>query len=227
MRKNKHTKNMNKKRIEYIGLMLAFLGFLFSDSLDSLWLDKDPILNAKIIENTENKALREENQELKKIIDFRDNDAPEYIISKIKYRDIYNFKEEITIYKGKEEGLKENMAVLSNKGLIGVISKVYAHSSLVRLITNQNSNISVKINETYGILKMQDKKLIVSNITNYDNVKKEALIYTSGIGNLPGNILIGTVQEINLDKLEIEKIIQVNPQTDLENINYVYIVGAK
>ena len=218
---------MNKKRIEYIGLMLAFLGFLFSDSLDSLWLDKDPILNAKIIENTENKALREENQELKKIIDFRDNDAPEYIISKIKYRDIYNFKEEITIYKGKEEGLKENMAVLSNKGLIGVISKVYAHSSLVRLITNQNSNISVKINETYGILKMQDKKLIVSNITNYDNVKKEALIYTSGIGNLPGNILIGTVQEINLDKLEIEKIIQVNLQTDLENINYVYIVGAK
>ena len=119
------------------------------------------------------------------------------------------------------------MAVISEDGLIGVIKSVADNSSVVRLITNQKSNVSVKINETYGLLKMQENTLVVSNITNYDSVKVGDEISTSGIGNLPGNLLIGTVKEITLDSLGIEKIITVALKPNLENLNYVYVVGEK
>ena len=218
---------MKKRRVEYIILLIIFLIFLFADSLNLLWIKSDKILNAEILETTENKNLKEENEELKKVIDFNEKTDLDFIISKVKYRDIYDFKEEITIFKGKNQGLKEDMAVINEDGLIGVIKSVSDNSSIVRLITNQKSNVSVKINETYGLLKMQENTLVVSNITNYDNVKVGDEISTSGIGNLPGNFLIGTVKEITLDSLGIEKIVTVDLKPDIENLNYVYIVGEK
>ena len=49
-------------------------------------------------------------------------------------------------------------------------------------------------------------------------------IYTSGIGNLPGDILVGEVSKIDLNNTEIEKIITVKPAVDFENINHVMVV---
>ena len=216
---------MNKRKIEYIIFVIVFLIMAFSNSLDLLFIKSDAILNAEILKTDENKNLAIENKELKEALNFYAKTDRQYIVSKVKFRDIYNFQEEITIFKGQNDGLKKGQAVMDQNGLIGVIKKVNKNSSLVRLLTNKESKISVKINNTYGILQMQDAKLVVSNITNYAEVTKDSDIYTSGIGNLPGNILIGKVKAINLDNLEIEKIIQVDLMANLSKINYVYVVG--
>ena len=162
---------MKKKRIEYLILLSIFLLFLFADSLDLLFIKSDKVLNAPILNDISNKTMEEENSKLKEALNFKEKSNLEFFVSKVKYRDIYNFKEEITIFKGKHAGLKEGLAVIDSQGLIGVIIKVKNNSSLVRLITNKESNISVKINNTYGILKMQNNNLVVTNITNYDEVK--------------------------------------------------------
>lgn len=216
---------MKKRKIEYLLLLIIFLLFLFSDSLDYFTIKSNQILNANIIENTENMYLQEENNNLKKAINFEAPDNLEFITSKVKYRDIYNFLDEITIYKGSFSKIKEGMAVMNEKGLVGIVKKTENNNSIVRLVTNKNSNISVKINNTYGILKSQKNNLIVSNITNYDTVNIGDKIYTSGIGNIPGNIFIGTVKKIDLNNLEIEKIITVDVAVDFNDLNYLYVVG--
>ena len=140
------------------------------------------------------------------------------ILSKVKYRDIYKYKNEITIYKGINEGLKEGYGVINNKGLIGVITKCYSDISIVRLITNKASNISIKINDNYGILKYGDNLYIddiIGKITIGD------LVYTSGIGSIMGDILVGRVYNITDNKIFVDPVVNIN------KINYLYVLGDK
>ena len=55
----------------------------------------------------------------------------------------------IIIDKGKRNGLSENMAVITDSGMIGILSKVYKTSSEVKLITSNDTanKISVSIKE--------------------------------------------------------------------------------
>ena len=110
-------------------------------------------------------------------------------------------------------------------GLVGVITDVSENNSRVRLITSNESNISVKINESYGILKVSNGSLIVSDLSNYDNISVGDKIYTSGIGNLIGDIYIGEVSNIFLNSTNIEKIITVTPAVDFDNLKYIAVIS--
>lgn len=217
---------MKKRYKIYLLLMFLVLLLLFSDSLDYLLINLNPNLNYSVPIKAIYQNMEKENNSLKKIVDLEDSSF-NFIVTKIKYRDIYDFKNTFTIYKGLKQGIKENSPVISEDGLVGIIKKVKDDSSEVELITNKNSNISVRINDVYGILKYQDNKLIVSNITNYENAKVGDEIYTSGIGNLPGGIFVGTVEDISLSNLEIEKIIYVESKVDFNNLIYLLVVGEK
>ena len=215
-----------KRKVNIILIIIVLIVYIFRNNLDALVINSDNVLKAEIVSNLENNNLKEELNNIHSEINLEKINN-EYTISKVKYRNVYNFLDEITIYKGSKDNLKEKDAVFNNEGLIGIITKTEENSSIVRLITNKETNISVKINESFGVLKANDSKLIVSNITNYENVEVGDKVYTSGIGHLIGNILIGTVSEITTDNLGIEKIITISPAVNFNKINYVYVVGAK
>lgn len=216
---------MNKRKIEYCLLLILFLVFLFKDSLDSLVIKHDKVLDTKIVEANEITRLKEENEELKKSLDFKENTNLEYVVSKVKFRNIYDYLNEVTIYKGSNDLIKKGDTVISNEGLIGFVKSTSKNEAIVQLITNKKSNVSVKINEAFGILKSENDKLIVSNISSYEKVEVNDKVYTSGLGNIVGNILVGTVTSINEDSLGIEKKITIKASIDFKNINYVFVVS--
>ncbi len=213
---------MIKKNRDYILLLGVFLLTLFSNSLNNILVSFNPNLKQDNIYNNYDKVLEKEIKEI------NENNALAYknlnlTLSRVKYRDVYDFMNTLTIYKGFLDGVSVNDAVLTNNGLVGVIEKTFAHYSVVRLIINEQSNISVKINNSIGVLKFQNNKLIVSNINNYENINIGDLIYTSGLGNIDEGIYVGKVKNIKLNNTEIEKIIEVSINEPLENINYLYI----
>lgn len=213
---------MIKKNRDYILLLGVFLLTLFSNSLNNILVSFNPNLKQDNIYNNYDKVLEKEIKEI------NENNALTYknlnlTLSRVKYRDVYDFMNTLTIYKGFLDGVSVNDAVLTNNGLVGVIEKTFAHYSVVRLITNKQSNISVKINNSIGVLKFQNNKLIVSNINNYENINIGDEVYTSGLGNINEGIYVGKVKNIKLNNTEIEKIIEVSINEPLENINYLYI----
>ncbi len=141
-----------------------------------------------------------------------------YITTRVLYRDIYNFNDEITIYKGLNYDLKENMAVIDNSGIVGFITKVNKTTSEVRLISHSDINLSVKVNDSYGLLKNIDNKLVITNLTNTD-ILVGTSVYTSGLANLNEGIKIGNIS-YNIDNIKYE----VNISSNLDNINYLYII---
>ena len=215
---------MIKKYKDYIILLIVFLLIIFGSNINVFLRSFDNNLNSDNINNNYCTSLENDYNELLKINDFKITSELNLVVSKVMLRDIYEFNDTLTIYKGTNAGIKEGNAVITDKGLIGVVSKVNKESSVVELITNKSSNISVRIGSSYGILNMQDNSLIVSDLSMYDDVFIGEEVYTSGIGNLPGDIYIGNVIDIKANNTEIEKILEVSPVVDLSTINYVMVV---
>ena len=214
---------MIKKYKDYIILLGVFLLFLFASQINRFLIAINPNLNTSKIVINYDKHLKEELDNIKKIKDIDFNDNLDIIVSRIKYRDVYEYSNTLTIFKGSKNNINVGDAVLTNNGLVGVISKTYDYYSVVSLITNKKSNISVKINDAVGVLKIENGKLVVTSINNYKNIVVGDEIYTSGLGNLPDNIYVGKVKKVSLNDTEIEKVIEVDIENRLDTLNYLFI----
>ena len=141
----------------------------------------------------------------------------------------------LVIDKGSKDGLEDNMAVLSQKGLIGRVIEVSLTSSKVELLTssNQTSNhfpvrISSKGGESFGLLNSYDEKsgtLIVDQLTGDAEFKEGDVVQTSGLGgNSPADLPIGTVVESKVDSFGLDRNVYVKPYAQMYDISVVTVV---
>ena len=214
---------MIKKYKDYIILLGVFLLFLFASQVNRFLTAINPNLDTSKIVINYDKHLKEELDNIKKINNIEFDDNLDIIVSRVKYRDVYEYSNTLTIFKGIKNNVNVGDAVLTNNGLVGVISKTYDYYSVVSLITNKKSNISVKINDAVGVLKLENSKLVVTSINNYKNISIGDEIYTSGLGNLPDNIYVGKVKSVSLNNTEIEKVIEVDIENRLDTLDYLFI----
>lgn len=214
---------MIKKYKDYIILLGVFLLFLFASQVNGFLTAINPNLDTSKIVINYDKHLKEELDNIKKINDIKFDDNLDIIVSRVKYRDVYEYSNTLTIFKGTKNNVNVGDAVLTNNGLVGIINKTYDYYSVVSLITNKKSNISVKINDAVGVLKLENGKLVVTSINNYKNISIGDEIYTSGLGNLPDNIYVGKVKKVSLNDTEIEKVIEVDIENRLDTLDYLFI----
>lgn len=191
-----------------------------------------------IIQKNINTSLENEIQELKEMLNLNKT-LTEYSIENatILSRNKSYWFNTITIDKGKKNGIKKDMAVITKDGLIGKITKVSNLSSEVKLITSDDINykvsVSIKTNnqDIYAILNGYDKKtglLKVIDVDKTTNVEKGDIVLTSGLGKLfPRGIYIGTVEKIESDKYNLSKILYIKTSQDFNNIHYVTILKEK
>ena len=66
-------------------------------------------------------------------------------------------------------------------------------------------------------------RLIISNISNYDDIDLNDEVYTSTLGSIKDKIYVGKVNKIS--SLATEKIIYVKSNVDIKDVNYLYVVG--
>lgn len=191
-----------------------------------------------LIQKNVNASLEKEIAELKEALDLN-RTLTEYSVENatILSRNKSYWFNTITLDKGKKDGIKENMAVITKNGLLGKISKVSNNSSELKLITSDDVNfkvsVAVKVNDTdnYAILNGYDKKkglIKVSSIDKSVNVKKGDIVVTSGLGELfPAGIYIGTVESEEMDKYDLSKILYIKTKQDFNDIHYVSILKEK
>lgn len=213
---------MPRKTFFYLLIIVAFL-FLF----ETVYLNGGSKQFAEIasaVKDERETALEE--KENKMIAAYQFDDYLDYHLeySKVLFRDIYHFKKNITIYKGKNYNIKKNNLVITKDGLVGVVTKVDAYSSIVQLLTNENTSLSVKSNNSYGILKYKENELVVEGIDNKSSIEIGEKIYTSDLSLYPEHILVGVVKDIRYDKYEIEQILSIEPVVDFNNLSYLAVI---
>ena len=133
----------------------------------------------------------------------------------------------ILLKAGSSNGVGENNAIVSSKGLVGRVTEVDNMISRGLLLNDISSRVPVSISkfEIQGILIGQNlKSPKVSYIKNIKDIKIGDLVTTSGKGGIfPSNIPIGKVSLVDKKNQYYE----VNLFVDAKNLSRVRIINYK
>ncbi len=186
----------------------------------------------------ENENLTEEIEKLKKQLEL--NTVLSDMVYKnatIVHRNIGYWYNEVTIDKGKKDGIEKGMAVVNNDGLVGTVTKTSNSNSTVKLLSNENMSdkISVKIsiNDTYvyGLISNYDDSTntyTVEGISENVDIPEGANVVTTGMGNdFPSGLLIGTVTEVTTDHFDLSKVAEVKSAVDFDSLDYLTVLKRK
>ncbi|MDQ6599817.1 rod shape-determining protein MreC [Bacillus salipaludis] len=141
--------------------------------------------------------------------------------------------EMIIIDKGKINGIKQNMAVVTANGLIGKVKNVNQFSSTVQLLSamdpkNRISAVVQGQKNSFGFVEGFDseKKLLqVKTIPSGAIIKKGQTVVTSGLGGVfPKDLPIGKVVEVKPDQYGLNQTALVKPGADFYDIQNVLVI---
>lgn len=136
----------------------------------------------------------------------------------------------ITLDRGRLDGIKEEMAVVCYQGVVGVVSSVSEHFSIVIPIINQSLSLSAKIkrNNFFGSLSWDNKnyrQAILRDIPFHADVMVGDSVITSGYSSIfPEGILIALVDSHEHENGNNFLTIKVNLSVDYKTLDNVYII---
>lgn len=213
---------MLKKNWFLIAILVLYLLFLCKDLILGFFDNTSDL--TQMIYDEKLEYYKEEYESMQEILGI----SYDYniIYSKVLLREIYAFYDEVTIGKGSSDGIKTQDLVVNERGVVGVVKSAGENSSVVSLLTNPDTSLSVKINDSYGILTSVDNTIIVKNIKLNQEINVGDAVYTSGLTGIPGDIFIGYVTSIQTDSLELEYILKVDSIAHLQDIKYVAVLSS-
>lgn len=195
-------------------------------------------LKAKVDElTTENILLSQDRYELITLRELYelDNEYSSYDMTgaRVIARDNSNWYSTFVINKGEKDGLKVDMNVMADGGLVGRITAVGGHWAKVKSIIEDDSNVSAQVLSNADTLVVSgDLQLYSEGIITFsqlidkdDQVDVGDKIVTSNISDkfLPG-ILIGYVDSVHADSNNLTKSGTIKPAVDFEHITDVLVI---
>lgn len=175
-------------------------------------------------------VIKAENQTLKEYLDLTEKynsytTIPAYIINK----DYSNYSNTFIINVGEDDGIKEDMTVIADKGLVGHVISVAKNTAKVETIIDTSSAVSVAFSSTgdkaicKGTLKFEELK--VEFISPKATILENDTIETSGMGGIyPKGITIGVVNKIAQTKNSTDRYAIITPAVDFEKLETVLII---
>lgn len=143
-----------------------------------------------------------------------------------------NWFEIFSIDKGSKDGIKKNMNVIADNGLVGIVYDVTKNSAKVRSVINDTSMVSAMFLKTKDscIVKgsldtITDGYLEVVYIDKDAKVKNGDELVTSYVSSkFVEGITIGTVSDIKLDSTKLTKTAKVTPIVDFKHLKEVLVI---
>ncbi len=139
-----------------------------------------------------------------------------------------------TINRGYTHGISANDPVITDAGLVGIVTQVNAISSRVVTILDMSVKIGSYVSSTndVGMIK-NNVSLSVKGLTELTmlpratDAKVGDLVITSGSSELfPSGIIIGEICELYLSESGLSMTAVIEPAVDLENIKNVAVIKS-
>ena len=188
----------------------------------------------------ENRKLLEENKQLRLLLfnrEFRDSmslDSSQLDYTVMRAQIIKNSYSKpnnyITLNKGKNDSIEQDMGVITSRGILGIVEKSSANYTSVQSILNAKSNINAKIKNTnyFGSLvwNQQDYQLVqLEDIPRLVPLQIGDTIVTGAMSSIfPEGIPIGTIDRFDLTESGSFYNIDVRLFNDMTNLKEVYII---
>ncbi|MFZ4401743.1 MAG: rod shape-determining protein MreC [Bacteroidales bacterium] len=192
-----------------------------------------------------NRILAEENAGLRAMIEksYVKFTTSEIVIHDTLYKQQYNYIDAkvisnstgkrnnyLMLNKGYNQGIRNNMAVVSSNGIVGIVNGVSGNFSSVMSLLHSEAKISAKLKKTNaaGSVTWEGgsfKKGSLTDIPSHIRFRTGDTVITSGFSlDFPEGIVIGTVSEYKITPGDNFYKIIINFSTDFNKLDYVYVV---
>jgi len=139
----------------------------------------------------------------------------------------------LTIDKGEQQGVHQDMGVIALGGILGIVENVSNNYATVQSVLNTKSNINAKIKNSqhFGSLIWNAKDHNTVQLIDIPRLVPLVVgdtIVTGGMSSIfPENIPIGTIKKYELNPSRTYYNIEVSLFNDMGNIRNVYIIGNR
>lgn len=179
-------------------------------------------------------ALQEQVTEtdiLAALLDFaRTQPESRYLAGPVIGRDVSPFLRSVWIGVGSDDGVARGMPVVTNQGLVGRVLEVFATVSRVQLITDPQSAVNVRLQDSRadGVLTAElSGELHIEMISQEETITPEELVLTSGLGgNYPPDIPVGQVLSIRKRDYELFQEATIRASVDFFDLEIVLVITS-
>lgn len=216
---------------------LAYVSDLFDAKSENKDLHKQiEDLRNRVIQN---ETATQENERLKDLLAYIDGPSfPEdyrAVAASVIARPPSPFRQEIVIAAGSDAGVHMNDPVVTEDGLVGLVTEVWGSGAKVRLITDQGSAVSAVVSGSEGAAGVvregaTQSSLILDRVGKDQLVSEGDLVITAGWQTLkfeslyPRGIAIGMVKSVGQQDVDLYKRIQVAPLVNFDSLASVIVL---
>ncbi len=174
-------------------------------------------------------ALTAENKRLRLLLQSSSKLEHDTIIAELINISSDPYRHIVSLNQGADQGVKEDLPVLNNLGIVGQTISVSPSSSKVILITDPHHSLPIEVNRNgiRGIANGNGKlnEIEVSNIAFDDDVKVGDLLVTSGLDEqFPQGYPVAIIKTITVDPTGYFAKIIATPTAKLDRIREVLIL---
>ncbi|MFD0798788.1 rod shape-determining protein MreC [Maribacter chungangensis] len=141
-----------------------------------------------------------------------------------------NQRNYITINRGERDSIVQDMGVITDKGILGIVENTSKGFASVQSILNDKSKINAKIKNSnhFGSLVWDTKSYTTVQLTDIPRLAPlkigDTILTGASSSIFPENIPIGTISRFDLDSSKSFYFIDVKLFNDMTNVKNVYII---
>ena len=197
-----------------------------SQTLSDLKAENDD-LKAQVARLTE---YEDEANTLTDLLQLRNQYSLDSTAARVIARSTDSWSSTITIDKGTASGIQTGMPVMTSTGVVGQVSECGPTTATVRLITDESSGVSAKVQSSGAQGQLQgsaDGTLHLNLIRTDQQVSTGDSVVTSGLGGVyPKGLPVGTVSNVTKSSGSLYYDITVEPLASVGSLEEVLVITS-
>ncbi len=171
---------------------------------------------------------RLENIRLRRMLRFQDRAPYDLVPARVIGQSVDPLRKTVTLNVGSNHGLREQMPIITESGLVGRVIIVAANYSIGQIVLNREFRASAKVERTRvdGIIQWDGSTgLHLNNVTKTLDVNEGDVVVTSEYSNVfPPGIYIGVVSRVDITPGILTKNIRIRPGVDFSRLEEVFVM---
>tara|TARA_Y100000590_G_C15742073_1_gene1020614 strand:- start:2737 stop:3567 length:831 start_codon:yes stop_codon:yes gene_type:complete len=174
------------------------------------------------------KETQAENLRLRNLLEFKESFEMKGVVARVIAQDVSPEFRAIRINRGEDDGLKANMAVVTDQGVVGRILRTTSGTADVVTILDLLSVVDsiVKRSRVRGIVEgLTDNLCQLKFALRTDDVEPGDLLISSGLGGVfPKGVPVGRVSDVKKLTYGVSQTVIVDPSVNFEKLEEVFVI---
>jgi rod shape-determining protein MreC len=174
------------------------------------------------------KETEQENIRLKKALGFQEKYKFQSVVARVISKDVSTEFRAVRINRGERAGIRKNMAVVTDEGVVGRVLRTTADTSDIVTLLDLLSAVDsiVERSRVRGIVEGQtDEACQLRYALRTDDIQPGDVLISSGLGGVfPKGITVGTVSKVNRRPFGITQEVEVRPSVDFSKLEEVMVI---